>query len=132
MSTNDIRSPQLRLHRLVVAVLLAVMFINIFPTSASAANNKTDVVGKIFEFDNDSHYEFSSADTYNETNTTNTYGTFSISGNVAGSSLKNGIPSYEVADGNLAFYYNYTDNQAQLSDQEARPLAHMPQSEEAS
>ena len=46
MSTNDIRSPQLRLHRLVVAVLLAVMFINIFPTSASAANNKTDVVGK--------------------------------------------------------------------------------------
>ena len=110
MSTNDIRSPQRRLHRLVVAVLLAVMFINIFPTSASAANNKTDVVGKIFEFDKDSHYEFSSADTYNETNTTNTYGTFSISGNVAGSSLKNGIPSYEVADGNLAFYYNYTDS----------------------
>lgn len=110
MSTNDIRSPQRRLQRFVVAVLMAVIFINIFPTSASAANNKTDVVGKIFEFDKDSHYEFSSADTYNETNTSNTYGTFSISGNVAGSSLNNGIPSYEVADGNLAFYYNYTDS----------------------
>lgn len=68
-----------------------------------------EVVGKIYEFEKDSHYEFHESGTDNSTGDDNTYGTFFISGILASVSDKSDVPSYEVTDGNLDFYYNHKD-----------------------
>lgn len=89
---------------LLVATILA--FGTFTPTAYSAAS-KTEVAGRIYEFDKDSHYEFSETKMFLETSDTNTYGTFSISGEVSDVTTKDGIPAYEVTEGNLNFFYNY-------------------------
>jgi hypothetical protein len=80
-----------------------------FSIPTFAGNGKIEVDGIIYEFDEDSQYEFHKGGTYQRTGKNNTYGTFFISGNVASLSEKSGVPSYEVTDGNLAFYYNHND-----------------------
>lgn len=96
-------------HRIMTLLLATVMIFSFFPVDTFAASSKTVVAGKSYEFDKDAHYEFSSADSFTETEDTTTYGTFSIEGNVAADGERNGVPSYEVESGNLAFYYNYSD-----------------------
>lgn len=85
------------------------MIIASFPTVALAASGKTEVTGKVYEFDKNSHYEFQEGGTFSKASADNTYGTFYISGNISTVSEKSGVPSYEVADGNLALFYNYSD-----------------------
>ena len=97
--------------RSIVALGIAmIMLLSMFPMVASAANEKTDVIGKIYEFGKDSHYEFHESDTSTKTSKENTYGNFSIRGNITGTSETSGVPSYEVTDGKLALYYNYGDS----------------------
>ncbi len=95
--------------KLTAWLLAALMVLCLFPVTAFAENGKTDVAGKVYEFDKDSHYEFHENGTSVMTSTDNTYGAFYISGNVSAVSEKAGVPAYEVADGNLAFFYNYGD-----------------------
>ena len=92
----------------VLIVALIVVFSSV-PMVASAANEKTEVTGSVYEFDKDSHYEFHEGGTSEETAAENTYGTFHISGNVTANDSKSGVPSYEVPDGNLSIFYNYGD-----------------------
>lgn len=96
-------------HKIMTLLLATVIIFSFFPVDTFAASSKTAVAGKSYEFDKDAHYEFSSADSFTETEDTNTYGTFSIEGNVTASGERSGLPSYEVESGNLAFYYNYSD-----------------------
>ncbi|MDW5299555.1 MAG: hypothetical protein SA378_05385 [Sedimentibacter sp.] len=95
-------------HTLTLFVVM-IMLLCSFPMTAFAETGKTEVTGKVYEFEKDSHYEFHEGGTSAKTNSDNTYGTFYISGNVAAVSEKSGVPSYKVADGNLAFFYNYGD-----------------------
>lgn len=93
-----------------IKLVLAMAVVGcIFPSVVFAGTGKTEVAGKIYEFEKDSHYEFHEDADYSVTNSDNTYGTFSVSGNVANVSEKAGIPAYEVADGRLSLYYNYSD-----------------------
>lgn len=85
------------------------MIISLVPTVASATNEKTEVTGKVYEFDKNSHYEFQEGGAFSKTSTDNTYGTFYISGNISAVSEKSGVPAYEVADGTLALFYNHGD-----------------------
>ena len=86
---------------LFLAAIISALAVN------SYANTNTSIVpGRLYEFEKDSHYEFSDSKDYKETND-NTYGTFSIKGNITNMSKKSGIPSYEIEEGNLEFFYNY-------------------------
>ena len=95
--------------RLTAWLLAAFMVLCLFPVTASAENSKTEVTGKVYEFGKDSHYEFHESGTPEMTGNDNTYGTFYISGDITAVSEESGVPAYEVADGNLAFFYNYGD-----------------------
>ena len=90
-------------------LLAMVMLLSSLPMIASATTSQTEVVGKYYEFDKDSHYEFHEADTSETTSTEITYGTFYINGNIATNGNKSGVPSYEVADSGLSIYYNYVN-----------------------
>ena len=86
-----------------------IMLLSIFSMVAFAADGKIEVTGNVYEFDKDSHYEFHESGSSSKTGTDNTYGTFYISGEISAVSEKGGVPSFEVADGNLALFYNYGD-----------------------
>lgn len=100
------RDPAIRAFSL---IMVLTILISTLPFAASATTGKTDVPGKIYEFDKDSHYEFADSERYSDASESNTYGSFSVRGNIASVNSKDGIPAYEVADGNLSFFYNYTD-----------------------
>ena len=84
------------LATLFVAVMLLLCSM---PMTAFAESGKTEITGKIYEFDKDSHYEFHEGGESKETGNSNTYGTFYISGGVTAVSEESGVPSYEVRDG---------------------------------
>ena len=67
------------LATLFVAVMLLLCSM---PMTAFAESGKTEITGKIYEFDKDSHYEFHEGGESKETGNSNTYGTFYISGGV--------------------------------------------------
>lgn len=96
------------IRNIAMAILMLVL-LSVFPLIAYAANGNTEVTGKVYEFSKDSHYEFHEVDTFEQTTTENTYGTFYISGNVVADGKKAGVPSFKVMDGDLNIFYNYGD-----------------------
>ena len=107
MSTKD--SIPTGIKRTVAIMLATILMFSTFTLTVFAAPAKTEVPGQVYEFGKDSHYEFSdSKDSVSSENAV-TYGTFSISGEVADVTTKNGIPAYEVTEGNLKSFYNYGD-----------------------
>lgn len=96
--------------RYIVLALATIWLFSTFTLTAFAADAKTEVPGRIYEFGKDSHYEFSETKEFAETSSADTYGTFFISGEVSNVTTKDGIPAYEVSEGNLKFFYNYGDS----------------------
>ncbi len=93
--------------RLATPLVVMAMLFGAFFVTVLAAEGKTEVPGKIYELDQNSHYEFSDGKEHADSKDADTYGTFSISGEVSDVTTKNGIPAYEVTEGNLKFFYNY-------------------------
>jgi len=89
--------------------VFAMLIVSVLPVSVLANNEKTEVVGKRYEFEKDSHYEFNEKTTSENTTNENTYGSFSIGGNISNVSEKSNVSSYEITDGILDLYYNYSD-----------------------
>lgn len=105
---------ELRLHKtlyssIITIVLALVLFVGAVPINAFAETEKNTIVGKVYEFDEDSDYEFSKSEKSTASDKANTYGSFSVSGQIGNITEKNGIPSYEVSSGNLSIYYTYSD-----------------------
>ena len=105
MREKDVASPP----KLAILFLAIAMIIYALPMRIFAASEKTEVAGKVYEFDKDSHYEWEESGAGEKTGNSNIYGRFYISGNVSDVSEESKVPSYEVSDGNLEFYYNYGD-----------------------
>lgn len=103
------RLPKL-LSALSACLTAAALFFCSTGTAASAETGNVDVPGNMYEFEKGGRYEFSEAADFSETNEDNTYGKFSIVGSVSSVSSVDGIPSYEVSSGNLAFLYTYGDS----------------------
>ncbi len=103
---KDVASPPPKLAILLIAIAIIICAL---PMRIFAASEKTEVAGKVYEFDKDSHYEWEESGAGEKTGNSNTYGRFYISGNVSDVSEESKVPSYEVSDGNLEFYYNYGD-----------------------
>ena len=89
-------------------LLITVMLLTCTLSITSLAADETEVPGKVYEFDNKSGYDFDDG-SYETANGDNTYGTFYISGSLTDAGKKSEVPAYEVSDGSLSFYYNYTD-----------------------
>lgn len=93
-----------------IGVLIITMVLCLFPNRAYAAEEKTSVEGNVYKFDEDSKYEFSKAKKFKKSDGTDTYGNFSISGQIANIITKGDIPAYEVSGDNLKLFYNYSDS----------------------
>lgn len=114
-------------------LLLLVWFVVICASIpvASATAGKTEVPGCVYNFDKDSHYEFHKK-SESLSSKGITYGTFAISGNISNVSQKDGLPSYQVSEGNLNFFYNYgntllnkDENTWHLVDDKSKKVADM-------
>ncbi len=70
---------------------------------------KAEVAGKVYEFDKKNNYEFNKSDIFSISDEGNTYGSFFVRGDISNVTEVKGIPSYEVTEGNLEFFYNYGD-----------------------
>ena len=107
MSTKD--SIPTGIKRTVAIILATILVFSTFSLTVFAAPAKTEVPGQVYEFGKDSHYEFSDSKDSISSENADTYGTFSISGEVSDVTTKNGVPAYKVTEGNLKFFYNYGD-----------------------
>lgn len=95
--------------RLLAFATSAMALCSFVYTPCFAENGNTAVVGKLYEFEEKSEYEISSAQSSSTTTNSNTYGEFLLNGNIKNSISKNGVPSYEVEDGKLSLVYKYDD-----------------------
>ena len=109
METKEKKMLIQRTKRVTVLFVAVLTILCSLQLTVFAESGKTEVTGKIYEFEKDSHYEFHNGGESKKTGNGNTYGTFCISGNITSVSEKSDVPSYEVSDGNLKFYYNHGD-----------------------
>ncbi len=106
----------MRNYRIIREMSLLMVFVvlcsitGFFSFGAYAAGNSVQVNGKVFTFDEDAHYEYSTSESYEVVNPgTNTYGSLSVLGTLSADGAKNGFPSYLVSDGSAQLIYSYTD-----------------------
>lgn len=109
MGTKEEKQRLQRTKSFSTLFLTVVVMLCLLPATAFAETGKTEVIGNIYEFDKGSHYEFNEGGTSQKTSNNSTYGNFLINGNIAAVSENSGVPSYEVAYGNLTFFYNHGD-----------------------
>ena len=92
-----------------IMILCVVALTTLYSVNAFAKSEKNAVVGKVYEFDKNDDYDISESDKSSSTDKVETYGEFSLLGNIGNISEKNGVPAYEVTSGNLDLYYTYSD-----------------------
>lgn len=73
---------------------------------------------KVDEFDKDSHYEFSSSKPAASTGKADTYGVFSVAGNISEVFTQNGVPGFRMSEGKWSILYSYTDKKLNAGDDE--------------
>lgn len=111
------------MFRMLVSFCATLTLLGVFSFSAFAAEEEEssqelsvqpiessiDVVGEVYQFVGGSKYEFNVNGSNATSDNYDTYGSFSISGNFLEQGVKGSVPSYEVPEGNLTFFYNYDD-----------------------
>lgn len=85
-----------------------------FGMRAYAKETSIAVKGNLYEFASNAHYEFSSA----TSSTGNTFGTFTVSGDLKSINNKNGLPAYSVSSESVNFYYSYNQSKLNAADTE--------------
>ena len=90
-------------------ILCVVALTTLYSVNAFTKSEKNAIVGKVYEFDKNDDYDISESDKSSSTDKVETYGEFSLLGNIGNVSEKNGVPAYEVTSGNLDLYYTYSD-----------------------
>ncbi|MBE6844338.1 MAG: hypothetical protein E7508_01305 [Ruminococcus sp.] len=95
--------------RLSALIFSAIMILSLVNIPIRAEDKATTVTGKVYEFNAKSKYEISTAENYVDTTQSNTYGEFLLDGNIKVVPDKDGIPAYEIIDGELSLIYKYDD-----------------------
>ena len=95
--------------RMAMCLFVFMVLFHLFSAIIYASAGKTQVPGKVYEGNEDNHYQFSEMESFGETNEDNTYGVFSIGGNLSDAGSKDQVPVYEEEGGKLSFFYNYGD-----------------------
>lgn len=74
-------------------------------------NDGYTATGKLYSFDEKSHYDFSSNSNFILiANGEHAYGTMILNGNISSVSEKDGIPAYDVGSGDVELSYRYVDD----------------------
>lgn len=66
-----------------IFLCMALVLFGMFSLTALATSGRIEVAGNVYEFGKDSHYEFHEDHAFTSSEDCDTYGTFSISGNIA-------------------------------------------------
>ncbi len=106
---NGIQENKQLYMRAITMVMFVMVIVFVCPINIFAEAEKNTIIGKVYEFDKDSNYEFSNFEKSAFSDKMNTYGNFSVSGDIGDISEKDGVPAYEVSLGNLNVYYTYSD-----------------------
>lgn len=107
MKTGKImKSIRSRVFGLLLAFSLCT---GVMPVIVQAEDGAIEVEGDVYEFGEKSSYPFHKEDAVPLNDGYGPYGAFSISGNIADVSQKDGVPSYELTDGGLKLFYNHSD-----------------------
>lgn len=88
-------------------------------SSAISSFEPMPINGKVYTFDKNNNYEFSTATVYSSSDSVTTYGSFSISGIESPITLngqKDGVPSITMPSGNIAIKYEYDDTALSAND----------------
>ena len=104
-------------ERFVAGLLAAICItgcLQSFTIPVYAKETSIDVEGRMYEFASNAHYEFTSA----ASSSGNTFGTFTISGNLKTASKKNGVPAYSVSSESISFYYSYDQSKLNAAETE--------------
>lgn len=98
-------------------VLILILFGNV---SVYAEEISYDVDGVFMEFENGKDYVFSEAVKNTSTNSADvdTYGEFSVSGDIVEMKMVEGTPVYGVGSGNIDLFYKYSDRLLNTADEE--------------
>lgn len=112
-----------RLYTTSIVLLMAISVLecvlSYYPIMVYAVSSGVNVSGKVYEFDEKSHYEFSSFDEYTSTSDGGkTYGRLTINGNITDIAEINGIASYCIEGENVTISYVYEDSLL-LADEDA-------------
>ena len=91
-------------------VLMASVALSLFTLQVFANDNTISIAGNVFEFDDKDHYEFDATKGAVATSVDNTYGTFSITGDLLPDTSADGIPSFLVNSGQVNLTYIYADD----------------------
>lgn len=104
--------------RICVALTLSVFTISNNPLHVFAGNDSVAIAGDVYEFEEKDHYEFDATKGGAGTNADNTYGSFSITGDLVPDSSAEGIPSFLVNSGKVSMTYSYTDDLIKKEEEE--------------
>lgn len=99
-----------KIRNFFLLIIILSVILNLSSFMSLAASEKKRVNGKVYEFDDNSHYELQENKATKNTKEENTYGSFTIKANISNESEKNKIPSYEIVNNDLEFYYTYNDS----------------------
>lgn len=113
-----------------LALLLSIICIQVYAEPDMSANN-TDaqnamIFGKVYSFDEDTDYTFSTSTEYESSETAAPYGTFlisALSGPLVNQGMKNGVPAFSVSDGSIAIRYTYSDELLTAPEEERHLVA---------
>lgn len=105
---NNMREKKI-FRPIIMSLVAFLIFAQLITGVTYAETEQTGVLGKVYTLDEDSHYEFSDMKEFSLSDETKTYGDFFLGGNVADIGMKNGVPAYEVENGNLKLSYIYSD-----------------------
>lgn len=103
-----------RLIKKIVFIWVMAFAINLFMgmncIAAAAEDGGIQVVGRVYQFDEKNGYEFSSSnDSVLTSDDIQTYGTFSIKGDVIDTGTKDSFAAYTIGNGDVTFSYTYSD-----------------------
>ena len=100
---------------LLFALLLSVFCIRVYGEPDVSGNNPDTAIvfGKVYSFDEDTDYTFSTSTEYESSESAGSYGTFSISalsGSLVNQGTKDGVPAFSVSGGSIRIGYTYLDD----------------------
>ena len=103
-----------------VSLLFLIITLLFSTRTIYAENTSIDVLGKCYSFTDDkNNYQYSEEEKYTTASPgINTYGKFTIDGDIVNTSEIDGIPAYSVGTDNLSFYYMYDDTLLNASEEE--------------
>ena len=116
---NNIRKVPKILFSVLFSIIIFAIFAECGMIFIYASERTKDVTGDYYEFEEKSHYEYSSTDSSNKAVLElNTSGTLSIIGDFDEDTGANNLPVYTIKDGNLSISYDFNSSSIEVEEAE--------------